>query len=111
MKTSSKNDLKKYRDEVSKLIAERIFFFNQKYYFKYNNINIKNQKTRWGSCSKRGNLNFNYKLLFLPKEVRDYVIVHELCHLREFNHSKSFWNLVRVTIPDYIQVRNSLKLR
>jgi predicted metal-dependent hydrolase len=92
-------------------MEQRIEYYNQYYGFKYNKINIKNQKTRWGSCSKKGNLNFNYKILFLSAETRDYIVVHELCHLKEFNHSKKFWNLVAETIPNYLQIRKNLKLR
>ena len=111
VKNSSKRDYKKYKVEVKEIIEKRIEYFNQFYDFKYNKINIKNQKTRWGSCSKRGNLNFNYKILFLQEEVRDYIIVHELCHLKEFNHSKNFWNLVKIAIPNYLDLRRSLKLK
>ncbi|MFA5934291.1 MAG: M48 family metallopeptidase [Candidatus Paceibacterota bacterium] len=111
VKASSKRDFKKYKVEIKEILEKRIEFFNQFYNFKYNKINIKNQKTRWGSCSKRGNLNFNYKILFLREEERDYIVVHELCHLREFNHSKNFWNLVEIAIPNYLDLRKSLKLR
>ncbi len=62
---------------------------------------IKNQRRRWGSCSSHGNLNFNYKLLYLPACLRDYVIIHELCHLKELNHSKDFWDLVDKHCPGY----------
>ncbi len=111
IKNSSKKDFKKYRLETSILIQKRLDYFNKYYYFKYNKISIRNQKTRWGSCSKRGNLNFNYKILFLAPEIRDYIVVHELCHLKEFNHSKNFWALVRKTVPNYIEIRKSLKSR
>jgi hypothetical protein len=72
-------------------------------------IAIRNQKSRWGSCSKKGNLNFNYKLAFLSPEVRDYVIVHEICHIKEFNHGKGFWALVGEMIPDYKNLRRQLR--
>jgi len=76
------------------------------YNFKINRISIKNTKSRWGSCSKKGNLNFSYKIALLSKDLADYVIVHELCHLGEFNHSKRFWKLVSLTIPNYLELKN-----
>ena len=98
-----------YKKKALEIVNERIIFFNQFYGYKWNNIVIRNQKTRWGSCSKKGNLNFNYKIALLPSEVADYIIVHELCHLGEFNHSQNFWNLVAKTIPDYKAIRKNLK--
>jgi len=111
VKPSSKKDYKLYKDEVKAVVEERLSYFNQFYNFKYNKITIRNQKSRWGSCSQKGNLNFNYKLHFLPEELRDYVIVHELCHLGEFNHSKKFWNLIEKTTPQYMHLRKALKMR
>jgi predicted metal-dependent hydrolase len=108
--TSTKKDYLKYKNEVQKLVEERLKVFNLTYSLKYNKITIRNQKSRWGSCSRKGNLNFNYKIVFLPAEVRDYVIVHELCHLKEFNHSRNFWNLVGITIPQYKEARRGLKM-
>ena len=64
-------------------------------------ITIREQKTRWGSCSSKGNLNFNWKLIMAPPQVLDYVVIHELCHLYEFNHSPRFWALVETQMPDY----------
>lgn len=111
IKNSSKKDYKKYKIEALKLVEERLAFYNQQYNFKYNRISIRNQKSRWGSCSRQGNLNFNYKIFFLPPEIRDYIVVHELCHLQEFNHSQNFWDLVKITVPNYKEIRKSLKLR
>jgi predicted metal-dependent hydrolase len=67
------------------------------------------QRSRWGSCSRKGNLNFNYKLIQLPQELADYIVVHELCHLKQFNHSHAFWNLIAETIPNHIELRKILK--
>lgn len=102
-------DYKIYKQKAFEIVNERIIFFNQFYGFHWNNIVIRNQKTRWGSCSKKGNLNFNYKIALLPSEASDYIIVHELCHLGEFNHSQDFWNLVEKTIPKYKEIRKNLK--
>jgi len=88
---------------------KKVAKFNKIYGFEYNKINIKNQKTRWGSCSKKGNLNFNYKIALLPERMAEYIVVHELCHLGEFNHSRKFWNLVAKTMPEYQEITEDLK--
>ena len=77
--------------------------------FDYAVVRIKNQKTRWGSCSAKGNINLNLRLMMAPDPVIDYVIIHELCHLRELNHSLAFWALVESCCPDYRRWRNWLK--
>jgi len=90
-------------------IPRRVKVFADRYGFNYRKISIRNQKTRWGSCSSGGNLSFNAKLMAMNKKVIDYVIVHELCHLREMNHSKNFWRLVEEIMPDYKAVKRKLK--
>lgn len=99
----------KHKAGALKLAQERLLELNKSYQLKYNRVCVRNQITRWGSCSKSGNLNFNYKILFLKPELADYIIVHELCHLKEFNHSINFWNLVGKSIFDYKEKRRELK--
>ena len=106
-----RKDFKRYRAEALVLAQNRVSYFNSFYGFKFNKINVRNQKTRWGSCSKKGNLNFNYKIALLSPAQADYIIVHELCHLGEFNHSCNFWNLVAKTVPNYLAIRKELKKR
>lgn len=108
-KAASRKEYLKYKLPARILIEQRLNYFNQFYNLKWGRISIRNTKTRWGSCSKRGNLNFSYKLAIMPAELCDYVIVHELCHLKEFNHSPNFWNLVSQTVPDFKQRRKQLK--
>lgn len=98
-----------HKDKALKFINDKLKHFNGLYGFKYHKISVRNQKTRWGSCSAKGNLNFNYKILFLPEKLADYIIVHELCHLEEMNHSPKFWNLVANEIPDYLSRRKELR--
>jgi len=105
----SHDDYIKYKDTAYSLVKNKIEHFSKQYGYGYNRICIKNQKTCWGSCSKKRNLNFNYKILFLPEKAQDYIIIHELCHLKEFNHSKRFWGLVAKTTPDYLEIKKELK--
>jgi hypothetical protein len=105
----NRQEYKKYKDQALRFVVERINYYNRFYGFNFNQIRIKNQKTRWGSCSDKSNLNFNYKIIFLPSDLADYLIIHELCHLKELNHSKRFWGLVARTIPDYEEKRKKIK--
>ncbi|MDP2650239.1 MAG: SprT family zinc-dependent metalloprotease [bacterium] len=104
-----RRDYKKHKEAARALVHARLLHFNSAYVFAYHSISIRNQKTCWGSCTAKGNLSFNYKILFLPEPLRDYVIVHELCHLRELNHSKKFWALVEHSIPNHAHMRKELK--
>lgn len=106
---NTKADFVKYKATALQIAEKRIRHFNSVYNYSWNKITIKNQKTRWGSCSKKGNLNFNYKIALLPSEIADYIVVHELCHLKEFNHSQKFWNLIAKAIPNYLDIRNDLR--
>lgn len=91
------------------LILSRVEFFNNQLNFKIGRISIRNQRTRWGSCSSKGNLNFNSRLIKLPLELVDYVVVHELCHLKQLNHSRAFWALVGEVLPNFKHLRRQLK--
>ena len=97
------------KKSAKELIQSKLEFFNQHYNFSYNRVSVKNQKTCWGSASRKGNLNFNYKIANLPEELQDYITVHELCHLKELNHSRNFWKLVEETVPAYRELRKKLK--
>ncbi|MFC1720949.1 M48 family metallopeptidase [Patescibacteria group bacterium] len=105
----SKTDYLKHKDVAKTLVEKRIEYFNKNCEFSFNRISVKNQKTRWGSCSGKKNLNFNYKIVFLSQKLQDYIIVHELCHLKEMNHSRKFWIQVESILPDYKAMRKDLK--
>ena len=105
----SRDDYLKHKDEASALVKERVEFYNKTYRYSFNKICIRNQKTRWGSCSSKQNLNLNYKILFLHRDLRDYIIVHEMCHLKEFNHSHKFWSLVKKACPNYLETKKELR--
>jgi predicted metal-dependent hydrolase len=105
----SKAQVTDLRLKARNLIRERLDHFNLYYKYKFLRITIRDQKTRWGSCSSNGTLSFNMKLGLVPIELLDYVVVHELCHLKEMNHSSKFWDLVAKTIPDYRMRRRQLK--
>ena len=103
-------DFRENKKAAYDLITNRIAHFNQLGEYPAGKVFIKNQKTRWGSCSAKRNLSFNYKLFFLPENLRDYIIIHELCHLKEMNHSKNFWSLVAIQVPDCKALRRQVRL-
>ncbi len=107
--TGKRREYLMYKKSAHALVVGKVNFFAGKYGFSYGKINIRNQKTRWGSCSRKGNLSFSYRIVFLPTELQDYLVIHELCHLKEFNHSRSFWNLVGKEIVGYKELRKKLK--
>lgn len=98
-----------YAREARKVIPQRVAEINKGFGFAYNRIAIRNQRTRWGSCSQSKNLNFNWRLLLAPPEILDYVIVHELAHLQELNHSRHFWRLVESRCSYFREARKWLK--
>lgn len=99
----------KHKESARVFVQKRLFELNRSYGFTYNRIAIRVNSSRWGSCSGKGNLNFDYRIVFLPEPLQDYLLVHELCHLKEMNHSKSFWLLVENTLPNYRELRKELQ--
>ena len=91
------------------VIPERVRFYAEKLGVTYGRITIRHQKTRWGSCSSSGNLNFNCALMNTTPEIIDYVVVHELCHRKQMNHSALFWAEVEKVLPNYKELRSALK--
>lgn len=94
-------ELAQLRESARRQITDRVAYFAPLVGVNYGRISIRTQHTRWGSCSPEGNLSFNALLALAPKEVLDYVVVHELCHRREMNHSAQFWACVEQVLPDY----------
>ncbi len=98
-----------YRREARRLITESVEREAARLGFAFRAIAIRDQQTRWGSCSRRGTLSFNWRLAIAPSEVRAYVVIHELCHLRELNHSKAFWQLVATAMPSWQEHKRWLR--
>ena len=98
-----------YRKEAFALISEKAEEFAKPLSVHFERISIKDQKSRWGSCSSKGNLNFNWRIIMAPEPVCDYVVIHELCHLVFMDHSANFWNLVESICPGYKQYKKWLK--
>lgn len=98
-----------YREQARRVLTEKTAYYAKQMGVTYGRISIRGQKTRWGSCSAKGNLNYNWKLMLCPEEVQDYVVVHELAHRREMNHSKAFYRIVEEILPDYRERMRWLK--
>lgn len=101
-------DIEKLCQKALSVIPDKVKYYAEIMGVTYGRITIRNQKTRWGSCSSKGNLNFNCLLMLMPDKVLDYVVVHELCHLKQMNHSKKFWMEVERYMPDYRNYRKWL---
>lgn len=109
VKKLSDEEIKRLANEALAVIPDKVAYYAEKIGVTYGRITIRNQKTRWGSCSGKGNLNFNCLLMLTPETVLDYVVVHELCHKKEMNHSLRFWKEVEKVMPDYKERREWLK--
>jgi predicted metal-dependent hydrolase len=109
-KRVSQRHYREHKAHAREVIVERLQYWNERIGVSYGRVCIRNQSSRWGSCSSIGNLNFNYRIAFLPTELLDYVIVHELCHRIEFNHSSIFWSHVESVLHDYQLRKDALSL-
>ena len=105
----TKEEIDALTDEAKRIIPERCRFYAKLLGVEYNKITVRHQKTKWGSCSSKKNLNFNCLLMLTPKEVLDAVVVHELCHLKHMNHSKDFYGEVLKVYPEYKKWNGWLK--
>ena len=103
------DQLQKMAQQTKQILLPRLAYYSKLLGVQYGKVTVRAQRTRWGSCSGKGNLNFNCLLSLMPSEVVDYVVVHELCHLKEMNHSKAFWELVASCMPEYSGCRKWLK--
>jgi hypothetical protein len=102
-------EIKELHDKAVVILAKKTEYYARIIGVDYGRITIRHQKTRWGSCSAKGNINYNCMLMLAPDEIQDYVVVHELCHRLEMNHSPRFWAEVEKVLPDYKQRRKWLK--
>lgn len=105
----TRSDYLKRKEAARSLVNAKLAFYNAEYGFTWMRVAIRNQRSRWGSCSRKGNLNFHYRIIDLPDDIADYIIVHELCHLNALHHRKEFWDLIARTIPDHRQKRMRLR--
>jgi predicted metal-dependent hydrolase len=103
------NRYQEHKEAARTLIEARLVDLNSHYGFAWGRVAIRKNASSWGSCSSKHNLNFDYRILFLPPHLQDYIIVHELCHLREMNHSPRFWALVSLVVPEYAKYRRELR--
>ncbi len=107
--TFTEEEKQRLKQQAGEILKARAAYFARLMGVKYNRIFIKEQKTVWGSCSTKGNLNFNWKLIFTGPDQLEYVVVHELAHLKQMNHSPAFWREVEAVLPDYRERRKKLK--
>lgn len=105
----SEEEIKRLRELAREILTGKTEYYAQLLNVQYQRIRIGDQKTRWGSCSSKGTISYNWHLILMPERIIDYVVVHELCHILEMNHSPRFWNKVGEMLPDYKESRLWLK--
>ena len=106
----TEQEIEEFKKKLRLVLEERLAFFAKQMGVSYGRVSVRNQKTRGGSCRVTGNLNFNWRLCLVPESILDYVVVHELAHRKEMNHSAQFWQIVESVLPDYRKRREWLKL-
>lgn len=104
-----KNQIKNYKEKTRMILTERVGYYADRFNLSHGDIRMSSAKSRWGSCSAKNGLNFNWKIFFAPPEVQDYLVAHELAHTVHRNHKKQFWNLVEKMHPDFKNSRRWLK--
>jgi len=109
VRTLSERERSLYREKAREVFEQKAAYYALRMGVTYGRIAVRDQKTRWGSCSSQGNLNFNWRLVLAPPGVLDYVVVHELAHRKEMNHSAKFWAVVKAAMPDYMRYESWLK--
>jgi predicted metal-dependent hydrolase len=105
----ARSEYEQHKEAARALVHRELLRLNAHYGFVYGRVSIRATTSRWGSCSSKKNLNFSYRVLFLPPGLREYVLVHELCHLKEMNHGSGFWELVAELVPDYRVRRKAVR--
>lgn len=109
LRTTSQRHFLAHKNQAQQLVEGKVLPWSKKLRVIYHQVAVKRLKARWGSCSGNGNLSFNYKILFLPPDLQDYLIVHELCHLKEMNHSPKFWKWVASAMPHYADLKKMIR--
>lgn len=105
----SEEEIRRLKQQARRVLTEKTDYYKSLLGVDYQRIRIGSQRTRWGSCSSKGTLSYNWHLVLMPEQIMDYVVVHELCHLLEMNHSERFWEKVGELLPDYDNRRRWLK--
>ena len=109
LRENSSEHFEEHQEKALNSVSKKVAYWSEQLGYKYTNIAVRQLKSRWGSCSSEGNLSFNYKIIFLPENIQDYVVVHELCHTKQPNHSKKFWSLMERSLPNYEKMRSTIK--